>query len=67
MIKNTRYAIMIGTSWLTSYKVIPGIDNEYIGSIREGNIMPYEFTDKNKAKEVAKHFGGTVITRKYVN
>lgn len=65
MIENTRYAIMVGTSWLTSYKVISlGIDNEYIGSIREGNIMPYEFTDKNKAKEVAKHFGGTVITFK---
>lgn len=65
MIENTRYAIMIGTSQLTSYKVI--IHNEYIGSIREGNVLPYEFKDKDRAKEVAKHFGGTVITLNYAN
>ena len=60
------YNIVVGTSFLSSYEVIPDYVSGkscYVGQITEITASPdciYETRDKKLAEEVAHHFGGSV-------
>jgi hypothetical protein len=60
------YNIVVGTSFLSSYEVIPDYVSGkscYVGQITEITGSPdciYETRDKKLAEEVAHHFGGSV-------
>lgn len=54
---------MIGTSFLLEYTAYSiGLETEWIARISDTGKGPFMFDDIGRAKKVANHFGGTVVT-----
>lgn len=57
------YSVMIGTGFLSRYKIITGpVDGEshYVGQITDSPDYSWKTRNKKIAEEVALHFGGFV-------
>ena len=57
------YIVMIGTSFLLEYTVSSiGLETEWTAKISDTGKGPFMFDDIGRAKTIANHFGGTVVT-----